>query len=83
MAICFVLIKVEPHKDYIVFNKLAKINKVVELHPLFGQFDLIVKLEVDDIDQLEDIVLNKIRVLEGVANTETLTGIKPKADKES
>ncbi|MBN2600112.1 MAG: Lrp/AsnC ligand binding domain-containing protein, partial [Candidatus Thermoplasmatota archaeon] len=49
---------------------------IIELHPLFGEYDLIAKIEADDFESLGDIVVNKIRSIEGVIDTKTLTGTK-------
>ena len=49
---------------------------IVELHPLFGEYDLIAKVEAPDFDTLGHVVGTKIRSNEGVVNTKTLTGTK-------
>lgn len=76
MAIGFVLISTAPGKEHEVYNELKKIPEIIELHPLFGEFDLIAKLETKDFNQLGEIVVEKIRMIDGVIDTKTLTGIK-------
>jgi DNA-binding Lrp family transcriptional regulator len=39
---------------------------------LFGQFDMIARIESNDYDLLCDIVLEKIRTIEGITSTKTL-----------
>jgi DNA-binding Lrp family transcriptional regulator len=78
MAICFVLIRILPSHEYEVYNKLSKIQEIKELHPLFGEYDCIAKIEVEDFDKLGNIVFNKIRPIDGVTETDTLTGKKLK-----
>jgi len=73
MAIGFVLIHVAHEHE--VYNKLSKIPQIVELHPLFGEYDLIAKIEADDFEQLGTIIVNKIRSITGVLDTKTLTGL--------
>ena len=53
-----------------------KVKEVVELHPLFGEYDLIAKIEANDFNSLGQIVVNRVRSIEGVIDTKTLTGIK-------
>ena len=48
----------------------------MELYPLFGEFDLIAKIETKDFNELGRIVVERIRMVEGVLDTKTLTGIK-------
>ncbi|HIG99018.1 MAG TPA: Lrp/AsnC family transcriptional regulator [Thermoplasmata archaeon] len=75
MAIGFVLINVAPAHEHEVYNKLSKIPQVVELHPLFGEYDLIAKIDAADFEELGTIIVNKIRAITGVLDTKTLTGL--------
>ena len=74
--IAFVLIKCSPHREHEVYNELGRADYIKELHPLFGEYDLIVKISVKDWNQIEDLALNKIRAIDGVVRTETLTGTR-------
>jgi DNA-binding Lrp family transcriptional regulator len=76
MAIGFVLISTAPAKEHEVYNALLKIKEIVELHPLFGEYDLIAKIDAPDFNILGQIVVDKIRTIPGVIDTKTLTGIK-------
>ena len=78
MAICFVLIKVAPGSERNVYNKLSKILEVVESHIVSGDYDVIVKLKVNDLKSLPILVSSKIRPIEGVKDTRTLTGLELK-----
>jgi DNA-binding Lrp family transcriptional regulator len=75
MAIGFILINVAPAHEHDVYNKLSKIPQITELHPLFGEYDLIAKIEADDFEELGTIIVNKIRSITGVLDTKTLTGL--------
>ena len=74
MAIGFVLINAAPAHEHEVYNKLSKVPEIVEVHPLFGEFDIIAKIEADDFEKLGNLVVNKIRSIDGVIDTKTLTG---------
>jgi DNA-binding Lrp family transcriptional regulator len=76
MAIGFVLINAAPAREHDVYNKLSKVPEIIELHPLFGEYDLIAKIEADDFENLGVVVVNKIRSIDGVIDTKTLTGTK-------
>ena len=56
MAIGFVLVHAAPAHEHKVYTKLSKVSEVVEVHPLFGEYDLIVKVEPEDFEKLGDIV---------------------------
>lgn len=72
MPIGIVLINVETGKDREVYEKLIK--KFKEVYFLFGKYDLIIKLEVKDFDELSEIVFNEIRTIDGIKSTTTLAG---------
>lgn len=60
--------------EHEVYNKLLKVPQIIELHPLFDEYDLIAKIEAEDFDKIGDIVINEIRSIKGVIDTKTLTG---------
>ena len=76
MPVGFVLISTAPAKEHQVYNELLKIKEIVELHPLFGEYDLIAKVEAKDLGELGEIVVEQVRSIDGVADTKTLTGTK-------
>jgi DNA-binding Lrp family transcriptional regulator len=76
MAVGFVLIHVSPSRESEVLHKLSKIPEVIELHSLFGKYDIIAKIEAKDYESIGEIVLLKIRKIDGITYTSTLTGIK-------
>ena len=76
MSVIFVLIDVEPGHERKVHNKLTKIQEIKESHIVTGECDIIAKLKIDDIDNLPDIIATKIRSINGVKDTRTLTGLK-------
>lgn len=75
MAVGFVLIGVEPKKERDVYNALIKIDGVVEIYPLFGEYDLIAKVEAADYNQIGELVVSKVRAVPGVKTTRTLAKI--------
>ena len=76
MVVGFVLISAAPAHEHDVYNKISKIPETVELHPLFGEYDLIAKIEAENFDKLGNVVVTKIRSIKGVLDTKTLTGTK-------
>lgn len=76
MAIGFVLISAAPAHEHEVYNKLSQVPEIIELHPLFGEYDIIAKINAENFDKLGSIVITKIRSIEGVINTKTLTGAR-------
>ena len=85
--IAFVLVKCSPgHEVYGLlldrkikkkrFFKKKKVDEfITEVHPLFGEYDLILKIEVKRMKELETKIF-QIRSIKGVTDTETLTGTR-------
>ena len=76
MSIGFVLINAAPAHEHEVYTKLSKVPEIVEVHPLFGEFDLIAKIDAEDFEKLGELVVKKIRSIKGVIDTKTLTGVQ-------
>ena len=69
MAIGFALLTISPLHEKSVYEKLGNISEIIEIHPLFGEFDILVKIQCPDIDSIGGVVINKIRALKGVVDT--------------
>jgi len=77
MAIGFALLSISPLYEKEVYDTLInKIPEVIEVHPLFGEYDILVKIQCTDIDTIGEVVIKKIRSQKGVVDTKTLIGTK-------
>lgn len=76
MAVGFVLISAEAGGEHDVYNALLDVPEIIELHPLFGEYDLIGKIEASDYDTLGHIIVSSVRSIDGVEDTKTLTGTR-------
>ena len=76
MAIGFALLSISPLYEKKVYELLKSIPEITEVHPLFGEYDILLKIETDNIDTIGNVVINKIRSIQGVMDTKTLIGTK-------
>jgi len=76
MAIGFALLSISPLKEKEVYESLENIPEVAEVHPLFGEYDILVKIKCDDIDEIGQVIIKRIRALTGIVDTKTLIGTK-------
>ncbi len=68
----FVLIIVKPGNEDLVYEKLKDIPQVKEIYKVYGEYDIIIRVEIENIKELDsfhDEILRKIREIE---MTETL-----------
>jgi len=71
MALCYVLLNVEPGSEEKVLGEVRKISNVKSSHRVYGVYDMIAEVEADSMDSLKQVVTWKIRRLEGVKSTLT------------
>ncbi len=77
MALGFALLSISPLYEKEVFAELDKnIPEIIEVHPLFGEYDILVKIQCESIDDIGGTVIKKIRSLKGVTDTKTLIGTR-------
>lgn len=68
----FVMVKITPVSRTIpVYRSLKGMDGVVEMHEITGEFELIIKIIAENIDQLRRLV-NQIRSKQGVLSLETI-----------
>ncbi len=58
----------------LIAAKLGKIDQIFESFPVSGQFDAVVRIEVDDLSKIKDIA-TKIQKMIGVERTETMVEV--------
>lgn len=74
MATGFVLITTAPGREHEVRNNLDKIEHVSNRWMLFGEYDLIAKVQADDEFTLTRVIVEEIRPISGIVDTKTLLG---------
>lgn len=74
MAVGYVLVNVSPGKEYEAFKTIKLVQNVVDTTLLFGDYDIIAKLEAEDLGTIAKTVVGTIRQVPGVTNTKTLAG---------
>ncbi len=66
--------RVFPAQDKVVYEELTALDVVKKVVLAYGVYDMMITIETDNIDELDDIVFNKIRKIEGIVSTTTLIG---------
>ena len=55
---------------------LSQFDEVLELHEMYGQFDLLLKICAKSLDEMRNIVVNKIRRIPQITDGELMTVLK-------
>ena len=74
MAVGYVLLNVAPGVEHDVYLQFQQLESVSDATVLFGDYDLIVKLEAVDLSSIAKAVVESIRQIPGVVDTKTLAG---------
>jgi len=72
MAIAYVLISCDLGFDAEIVDEIKQVEDVKEVRGVFGAYDILVKLESANVENLRDIITWKIRKLNRVRSTLTL-----------
>jgi DNA-binding Lrp family transcriptional regulator len=72
IVVSYILINTNPVKEYEVYNQLQNVSGIIELKPLFREYDMIAKVKTKSEEKLEKIISNKIKPLNGIVNTKII-----------
>lgn len=70
--VAYILVRVEPGMDQEILDNLRKSNKVVEAVATYGTYDLLVKVSVDSLSDLDNFIFENLRKLPNVKRTATI-----------
>ncbi len=75
MAIAYVLINCDLGYEEQIIEELKHISDVKEIHGTFGAYDILAKVESDQITTLRETITSKIRKIDRIRSTLTLMAI--------
>jgi DNA-binding Lrp family transcriptional regulator len=76
MPDAFVLFKTEPTHEREVYLTLSGHEGVAEVHALYGEYDLLVRISAPDSKKLSGMLMGTFRRIEGVKETQTLIAVE-------
>jgi len=76
--IVFVIAEVEVGREKEVSRALAIVTGVTEVYVLTGEYDVLVKIDVEEPEEALDLIMDKIRKISGIENTITIFAKKIK-----
>ena len=79
MITSYTLARVLPAKDKEVYMKVKVFDEVKEVILTYGEYDLILKIESNSLEDLDHFVFNRLRTIDGINTTTTLLEARPKS----
>ena len=68
----FILINVEAKKEDSVYDALAKVEQIEGIREVFGQYDIIARIEARNLKEMRALIIDRVRSVPGVITTTTL-----------
>lgn len=76
MVEAFILIRIGTRETLslakTIREEICRIKGVQDVFGVFGRYDFVIKVETKSLEELGNLVMDRIRGIEGVLNTETL-----------
>jgi Lrp/AsnC family transcriptional regulator for asnA, asnC and gidA len=79
----FIGINISPGSADQIASDLLKIEEVLEMHEMHGKFDLLLKIRAKDLNQLREIVANKICKVPHIFKSELMTVLKTEKEEQT
>ena len=76
MGVAFVLVSTEIGSEKDVLKKLKEVPEVKEAYIVYGVYDIVAKVQIEDVDRLKDIITSRIRRLDKVRSTLTMIAVE-------
>ena len=76
MSIIYVLIICDVGFVKSIIIELETVNFIKEIKEIMGEYDILVKLESDNLNELKNIIPSKIRKIPNIRTTLTLTVVE-------
>jgi len=71
VTVAFILIRAKSGSEQDILDALDELEEVTEAHFIYGEWDIITKVEVNSLPELNTLVI-RIREIPGVQQTSTL-----------
>jgi len=68
----YVLVTLNPGTEKNILKKVSHFDEVTRVSMMYGEYDAILKVRTEDLDQLNHFLTDKLRVLPDIFQTATL-----------
>lgn len=81
MALAYVLITIQSGSEKEVLKKVSSFKETLEVDMVYGEYDAIVKVQVEELSDLEKFLSEKLRALPNIFLTTTMIVAKQYKEK--
>ncbi len=72
MVTTYVLVLCETGYEFKMLKELLRIPEIIEARVTYGLYDIVCKIEASNMESIKDIIINDIRGIRQVKETQTL-----------
>ncbi len=72
LVITYVLVFCEVGSEFKTLKELLRIPEIIEAKVTYGMYDIVCKIEASSMESIKDIIINDIRGIRQVKETQTL-----------
>ena len=76
MALAWILISCSPGRERDVYLQLLEMGSVTEVSVVYGELDLVARIDFDSEKEMSRTLIEDMRHVEGVRKTETLIAVE-------
>ena len=76
MITVYVLLRIKPGTDRNVLRNVKKLTQVKAVETVYGEYDMLIKVEIETLETLDSFIFDTIRTIEGVEASTTLISME-------
>jgi DNA-binding Lrp family transcriptional regulator len=80
-VLAYVLVTLNPGTEKNILEKVTHFNEVTRVSMMYGEYDAIIKVCTENLDELNQFLTDKLRVLPDIFQTATLIVAKTHTNK--
>jgi DNA-binding Lrp family transcriptional regulator len=80
-VLAYVLVTLNPGTEKNILKKVSHFNEVTRVSMMYGEYDAIIKVCTEDLEELNQFLTDKLRVLPDIFQTATLIVAKTHSNK--
>jgi len=76
MITAYVLLRIKPGMDRNVLRNVKKLTQVKAVETVYGEYDMLFKVEIETLETLDSFIFDTIRTIIGVEGSTTLISME-------
>jgi len=76
LVVAYILLVVKPGEESKVAGKLLAMKDIKDVSVVYGEYDIIAKVEKENMESLQNFLIKQIRSLDEIERTSTMISLK-------